>query len=304
MIINHNNRASLLIKRGQSRKTLSLKFGVFFKRPLSPQQVWQALPQKFPFSPSWIYSVDGKWLKRKGVILIHRNETDKQVLWWSWVKSESYGAVLSDLISLSSLLPNTPTGAVSDWKGAITSGTKGVFGPIPHQRCLAHVVRDVKRYLAKKSPMQATQELRKIGLDIINVKTQTDKERWITWLNVWGMIHGYLLTEKSYQDQELQIQTVKPRKRKWWYTHKDLRAGYRLLSKNQASLFTHLDHKLIPTTNNGLEAINGDIKTKLANHRGMSHIQQFAFVSWYLTFSKVETNSDLKKLWDYWKVGE
>ena len=281
-----------------------MKFGVFFKKPLSPRQVWQALPGRFPFSSSWIYSVDGKWLKRKGVILIHRNETDKQVLWWSWVKSESYAAILSDLVSLSSLLPNTPIGAVSDWKGAITSGTRGVFGPISHQRCLAHVIRDVKKHLAKKSPMEATQQLRRIGLDIIKVKTQEDKEVWITWLNIWEMIYGYLLTEKSYQEQELQIQTDKPRRRKWWYTHKDLRAGYRLLSKDQTSLFIHLEHKLIPTTNNGLEAINGDIKTKLANHRGMSHLRQFAFVSWYLTFGKVETKSDLKKLWDYWKRGE
>jgi hypothetical protein len=255
--------------------------------------VWKVLPPSF--SSSWVYSVDGKWLRRQGVILIHRNVTNKEILWWSWVKSESYAAILGDLISLAPFLPNKPVGSVSDWKGSIRNGVSQVFGLIPHQRCLAHISRDIKRSLAKRSPLEATQELRKIGLAITTIKTKEEKRDWQMWLSVWEMIYGDFLREKThYQDPATG-------KQRWWYTHKQLRSGYRVLTHDQEPLFTHLNHPLIPTTNNGLEAINGDIKTKLANHRGMQHPQQYSFVSWHLTFSKVKTSDDLKKLWGMWR---
>jgi hypothetical protein len=143
----------------------------------------------------------------------------------------------------------------------------------------------------------ATQELRRIGLSLTSIKTVRQKEDWILWLSVWEMLYGAVLTEKSYQEEGIG-------RRRWWYTHKNIRAGFRLLTHDQNALFIHLTHSPIPTTNNGLEAINGDIKTKLANHRGMTHAQQCQFISWYLTFKKVQTDRDLKRLWDTWRVGQ
>lgn len=291
-VSNRQNRSRLIEVRHQSRKTISKRFQIFFKKPLTSGQVWKVIPP--PFSSAWVYSVDGKWLRRQGVILIHRNVTNKEILWWSWVSSESYAAILGDLISLTPFFPNKPAGVVSDWKGSIRNGVSQVFGITPHQRCLAHVNRDIKRSLAKRSPLEATQELRRIGLAITNIKTKQEKKDWQLWLSAWEMAYGDFLREKTYyHDPET-------RKQRWWYTHKQLRSGYRILTHDQESLFTHLSHPLIPTTNNGLEAINGDIKTKLANHRGMQYPQQYSFVSWYLTFSKVKTGDDLKKLWDLW----
>lgn len=292
-ITGQQNRSHLIEVRQRSRKTISKRFQIFFKRPLTPKQVWQTLPPSF--SSSWVYSIDGKWLRRQGVVLIHRNVTNKEILWWSWVTSESYAAVLNDLVLLAPLLPNKPAGVVSDWKGAIRNGVTQVFGYIPHQRCLAHVNRDVKWSLAKKSPLEATQELRRIGLAITAIKTVEEKHDWQLWLSVWEMIYGEFLKERTYyHDPETG-------KRRWWYTHKKLRSGYRVLTHDQEPLFTHLHHPIVPSTNNGLEAINSDITTKLANHRGMQYPQQYTFVSWYLTFSKVKTRSDLKKLWGCWR---
>jgi hypothetical protein len=257
--------------------------------------VWKIFPPKL--SPSWVYSIDGKWLRRNGVILIHRNATDHEVLWWSWWKSESYLALETDLTLLTSLLSEDqyPVGAVSDWKGCIRAAVATHLGDIPHQRCISHVTRDVRRLLPKHSPIEATQLLRHIGLDIIRVKTIADKQAWITWLNCWLTFYGDVLSEKSYREEGILT------KRRWWYTHKNIRAAYRLLTTNQDHLFVYLDHSKIPTTNNGLEGLNSNLKTKLANHRGMKHPQQYAFVSWYLTLQKVKSVVDLKKLWAVWR---
>jgi hypothetical protein len=257
--------------------------------------VWQVFPPTF--SQNWAYSVDGKWLRRKGVVLIHRNVTDKEVLWWSLTQSESYASMHQDLVALARFLPNKPAGAVSDWKGSIRSSVALVFGNPPHQRCLAHVTRDVKKALAKRSPLQATRELRTIGLAITRVSDIEQKQDWQLRLRVWEMIYQELLTEKSYLTND-------NGKRRWWYTHKQLRSGYRILAHDQEALFAHLTHPIVPSTNNGLEAINGNIKNKLATHRGMQHLQQYAFISWLLTFSKIKQAVDLRKLWDCWRTDE
>ena len=84
----------------------------------------------------------GKWLRKQGVVIIHRDVTNGENLYWSFWKSESYLAFSTDIEKLSNLLEdNLPTGAISDWKRAIVSAVTMYFGDIPHQRCLIHVVR-------------------------------------------------------------------------------------------------------------------------------------------------------------------
>lgn len=256
--------------------------------------MWEVFPPKF--SSEWVYSVDGKWFRRQGVMLIHRNATDHEVLWWSFAPSESYQALGADLEKIAVLCRNTPPlGAVSDWKGSITGSVALFFGAIPHQRCLAHVVRDMKRLLPKYSPLMGTQELRKIGKDSVHVKTYAHHAMWITWLACWNVFYGDLLTEKTVQEKR------EGHKRRWWYTHTNIRAAYRILTKDQNNLFVHLDHPQIPPTNNGLEGLNSNIKGKLMDHRGMKVTQQVAFICWYLIFQKVHTPADLRTLWVYWK---
>lgn len=50
------------------------------------------------------------------------------------------------------------------------------FGPIPHQRCLAHIDRAAKRLLPLHSPFEATQALRRIASLLMLVETPTDPQ--------------------------------------------------------------------------------------------------------------------------------
>lgn len=242
----------------------------------------------------WVYGCDGKWLGRVGVFFIHRNVTTKENLFWSFMASETYEAISTDIEQLAFLLgPHLPVGAVSDWKGAIVSAVASHFGTIPHQRCLSHVNRQAKRLLPLHSPFEATQRLRCIASLLMIVEKQGDPKVWQAYLDRWEEQYGGMLKEKTIAPKGIT--------RKWWYTHGNVRRAWRLLTHDQNPLFVFLTNSLIPKTNNALEGVNSNLKQKLGDHRGMSVQRQASFLSWYMAFTRVKTDKDLRKLWGYWK---
>lgn len=208
--------------------------------------------------------------------------------------NETYESINRDLNTVSRLLgSNVPVVAVSDWKGAIVSGIATHFGNIPHQRCLAHVERQAHRLLPKNSPFIATRVLRSIASDLFLIEGVHDPIVWKTTLLRWHKRYGEMLTEKTRSYGET--------KRKWWYTHTNVRRAWRLLTHESEPLFIFLTNHLVPKTNNALEGVNSNLKQKLGNHRGMSSARQAAFLSWYMTFTRVKTKEELTKLWVYQK---
>jgi len=281
---------------GWSRPTLSVRFGILLDHPPSAEDLWRVFPpQTITTEILWIYGCDGKWLGRVGVFFIHRNVTTKENLWWSFIPSETYEAIHRDLEHLTPLLgQHLPVGAVSDWKGSIVSAVASHFGPIPHQRCLAHVDRAAKRLLPLHSPVEATQALRRVAVLLMLVERPTDPHVWQTSLARWEHHYGSMLKEKTIAPMGLT--------RHWWYTHGNLRRAWRLLTHDQTPLFVFLTNPLIPKTNNALEGVNSNLKQKLGDHRGMSVQRQAAFLSWYLAFTRSKSDKDLKKLWVYQKT--
>jgi hypothetical protein len=296
LIVGKANRENLWEEKQVSRKTLSKKFKVFFDKFVLVGVLWRLLPPTLTTNQElWTLAIDGTWLHRNGVVMIYRDITHHQNIFWSYHASESYQALHDDLVVLVDLLgDNLPSGVVSDWKGAIVSGVATHFDHLPHQRCLIHVLREAKRWLPKRSPFTFTQELRNIALDLTKIETKKEVINWKARLIRWQVAYGHLLKEKTYSQTETGST--------WWYTHKDLRRGWRLLTENWYSFFVHLDHPLIPQDNNSIEGINSQAKRFLGNHRGMKTPQQVSFLFWYLIFTRTKTKQDLKKLWDDWKT--
>lgn len=297
MVLGLSSRRKLVQIEGITRVTLSVRFKIFFDHPIPPEKLWIVFPPRIALSKTdWVYGTDGKFLHRVGVFLIHRDVTNGENLYWSFRKSESYFAFDTDLKRLSGLIidssGNLPKGAISDWKGAIVASVNMHFGEVPHQRCLTHVTRIAKRLLPENSPFVATRSLRTIAQELIFVKFWQDEVDWLWSLKVWEKKYGNMLKEKTVG--------VKTRK-KWWYTHGNLRRGYRLLTYEQEPFFVHLNNPLVNHSNNSLEGVNSQLKQKLGEHRGMKTNQQVSFLSWYLTFKRIKNKPELKKLWDMWK---
>lgn len=247
-------------------------------------------------SDSWVYGTDGKHLHHNGVFLIHRDVTSRENLFWSFKPSESYLALETDIKILTELIDSSkgfPIGAISDWKGAIVAAVSCHFGPIPHQRCLTHVQNLAKRLLPENSPYLATRKLRAIASSLSRLETRLAMVDWMWELELWKQAYGSMLKEKTQGSLAI--------KKKWWYTHGNLRRGFRLLTRDQKPFFVYLDYPLIPKTNNSLEGVNSQAVQKLGDHRGMKIPQQVSFLNWHLTFGRVKNKEDLKKLWDLWK---
>jgi len=289
---------------GVSRKTISLRFKQFFTQPLSPEIVWEAKPPKLIAGDPWVLGIDGKWLKRAGVVMVYRDVTHKQNLYQSFWRSESHLALRTDIERLIKLLGgNLPSGVVSDWKVSIVAGVAMYFPGIPHQRCLAHVVRDAKRLLPKKSPFLSTRILRHIVLQLPHVTNKDQKRAWLALLIKWEKKFGHRLTEKTIKTEDNMVKSdgnLRKQKR-WWYTHSNLRSAWNLLTKDWYPFFIHLGHPDIPHSNNSLEGVNCQAKKRLLQHRGMKTHQQASFLFWYLIFTRTKTKQDIKKLWGVWK---
>lgn len=240
---------------------------------------------------SWVLGIDGKWLRRQGVIMIYRDVTNKINLYWSFHLSESYTAVEKDFEKVILIIKESlPSGVITDWKGAIVSAVNVYLTSIiPHQRCLSHVQRELLRLLPLRSPLSSTQKLRLIAKNIIGIRTHEEKYYWVTSVNYWILKYKNLLKEKT-----IGIGT----KKKWWYTHGNLRRAVKLLTFDEKHLFAYLDYPFIPNTNNSLEGSNSQIKTKLSNHRGMKTPQQVIYLFWLFTFRRVKNRRDLRRLWD------
>jgi transposase-like protein len=274
-----------------------VKFKVFFDNPLTCEDVWSILaPQVGDTVDPWVLSLDGTWLRRRGVVLIYRDVTHHENLFWAYAPSESYAVFQTSMEYFTRLLgKNAPTGVVSDWKGALVSAVSLYFPGVPHQRCLVHVVREAKRLLAKGSPFPFTLHLRDIAKQLIKINTLAEKRVWLSELIAWEKTYGHHLKERTFNPET---------DKRWWYTHGNLRRAWRLLTDDWQPFFVYLDHHLIPKSNNSIEGVNGQLKNKLQNHRGMKTPQQVSFLFWYLTFTRAKTKQDLKKLWDYWKKGQ
>ena len=278
-----------------SRRTLVRRFAPFFVRPLTPAEVWIVLP---PYCSRhrvrWMYGADGKWLHHDGVFLNHRDVTRRENLWWSYALSESYASWHQDLSVLGEHLGDFhPSGVVSDWKRGLIQAVTTTFGDIPHQRCLAHVAREAMTLLPKGSPFLATQRLRAGARVLRKIQTVEDMHEWKQTLTDWGYQWSAMLTEK----------TKAPRggTKQWWYTHGNLRRGWKLLTTDTDSFFVFLAVDGLPKTNNSLEGVNRNIKGKLGVHRGLITAFQVSLLSWVMIFSRVKKPEDLRKLWDAWR---
>lgn len=291
-VLNKLNKVALSEITFYSRSTIYRRFIPFFRYSPKSSDSLFLLDKYFKKKSSrkWVLGIDGKWLRRQGVIMIYRDVTEKINLYWSYRFSESYEAIEKDLKECSPIIKDyLPYGVITDWKGAIVSAINVFLPPMPHQRCLAHVNRSLMRFLPLKSPVLATQQLRRIAKEIIKIQNFKEKRLWKGKLYIWIKVYSHLLKEKT-----IGVRT----KKKWWYTHGNLRRAIKLLTFDEKHLFAYLSYKLLPKTNNAIEGSNSQIKTKLSNHRGMKAPQQAIFIFWLLTFRRVRNRQDLKRLWD------
>ena len=118
----------------------------------------------------------------------------------------------------------------------------------------------VRRYLTQEPDLDASREL----LDLVNMITKTDKESFIGAFNDWHEKYKEVLNERVH-DKRIKRHTPP-------YMRPRLRSAYLSLKRNMPLLWTFYDYPEtgLPNTNNGLEGLFSDLKSKVRVHSGLS----------------------------------
>ena len=157
-------------------------------------------------------------------------------------------------------------------RGIVCDGLRGLAQSLSQykvQYCQFHQVKTVVEYLTKNPQTEAGQELLKIAYLLCH----TDKESFEGMLEKWH----------TKWDRWLKQRSLDRKTGKKVYTHRRVRSAYFSMKRNMKWLWTYYDYPdtPIPNTNNILEAINTDLKSKLRVHNGMSKRYRKLFIDEY-----------------------
>lgn len=194
------------------------------------------------------------WGRRFGLMVI-KDALRNKVLWHKYVYNETIGQYIEGISWLES----------QGFKiyGAVIDGMRGLaqaLYPIPVQMCQFHQILITRRYLTLEPDLDASREL----LSLVKSITQMDKESFISAFNDWHDKYKDVLNERIH-DKRIKRHTPS-------FMRPKLRSAYLSLKRNMPLLWTFYDRPEtgLPNTNNGIEGLFSDIKSKLRAHRGIS----------------------------------
>lgn len=194
------------------------------------------------------------WGRNFGLMVI-KDALRNKVLWHKYVNSETIAQYMEGISWLKS----------QGFKiyGAVIDGMRGLaqaLHPIRVQMCQFHQILITRRYLTQDPDLDASIEL----LDLVKSITRMDKVSFVGAFNEWYEKYKDVLNERV-QDKRIKRYTPP-------YMRPKLRSAYLSLKRNMPLLWTFYDYPEtgLPNTNNAIEGLFSDIKSKLRAHRGIS----------------------------------
>lgn len=194
------------------------------------------------------------WGRNFGLMVI-KDVLRNEFLWHKYVRNETIAQYVEGISWLEQ----------NGFKiyGAVIDGMRGLaqaLYPIPVQMCQFHQILITRRYLTQESDLDASCEL----LELVKNITKMDKEGFVGAFNEWQEKFKDVLNERV-QDKRIKRYTPP-------YMRPRLRSAYLSLKRNMSLLWTFYDHPEtgLPNTNNALEGVFSDLKSKVRAHRGIS----------------------------------
>lgn len=194
------------------------------------------------------------WGRNFGLMVI-KDALRNKILWHKYVRNETISQYMEGISWLKS----------NGFRiyGAVIDGMRGLaqaLYPIPVQMCQFHQILITRRYLTLEPELEASIEL----LSIVKNITKMDKESFVGAFNDWSEKYQNVINERI-RDKRIKRHTPP-------YMRPKLRSAYLSLRRNMNLLWTFYDHPEtgLPNTNNALEGVFSDIKSKVRAHRGIS----------------------------------
>ena len=212
-----------------------------------------------------VVNMDTTYWGRHFGLLVIKDTFRNKILWYKFVRHETIADYVEGIEWLES------SGFAIH--GIICDGMRGLFHALsryPVQMYQFHQMMTVRRYLTNSPELPASQEL----LCVARAMSHVDRETFADELELWhGRWEGFM-----------RERTVGKDGKRTTYTHRRLRSAYLSLKRNIPWLWTYQDYPNlhIPNTNNAIEGVFTDIKTKLRVHAGITKDRRIALIQEYI----------------------
>lgn len=238
----------------QTLEQLSIKYKVSI-RTIQRDLLGMRFVQKISKHKDVTIQMDTTYWGRNFGLMVIKDALRNKILWHKYVRNESIRDYMEGVDWLKS----------RGFKiyGAVIDGIRGLSNalyPIPTQMCQFHQILITRRYLTQDPDVVASKELLNLVKDI----TRMDKESFIGAFDEWYERNKDVLNERV-SDKRIKRKTPP-------YMRPRLRSAYLSLKRNMPWLWTFYDNPEtgLPNTNNALEGVFSDIKSKIRVHRGIS----------------------------------
>lgn len=236
------------------------------------QPLWDYPPRPRPTESVRVLVLDATSIAKRKCMMLIAGDNDRlqPVSWFSVAREshESWSVFLSTLARTMTM----PRVVVCDGQRGLLKAIHEVWPHTHIQRCLVHVIRQSCAWLTQHPKTKAGQELLVLVRHLSSIRTKRQKRRWIRSFKYWQRKHHNFLKERTHGFH-----------RRWWYTHRKLRATRSLLHNAIPDLFRFVTDTTIPRTSNHVEGgLNARLKELFRCHRGFSVTKKLALASWYL----------------------
>ncbi len=248
---------------GTHRSTLSRKFSELssVSRPTQLRQLTQ--------NP--VLVLDGTTISKNILLILAYDTLSNQPIAWSFVSHENFEVWHKLLLHIHQRF--IPCALISDGQKGLRKAVKTTFPGIPHQRCIAHIIRLSLAWLTRNPQTNAGKDLRILARELAQVKTGPAAKIWRDSFIEWDVRYEEFLKERS----------INPATERKWYTHRKLRAVRSLIANALPNLFWFTTDSSIPNTTNAVEGgINAPLAELLHRHRGITEQQKKALVRRFL----------------------
>ena len=255
------------IEGKQTREQLARKYGVSSKT-IGRDLEGMRYVRKVSKDKQVVIQMDTTYWGRGFGLMAIKDALRKKILWRKYVTHETISDYMEGVQWL--------TSQGFRIYGVVIDGMRGLaqaLRPYPVQLCQFHQILTVRHYLTQEPELDASREL----LELVSRITRMDKESFLTAFEGWYDKHKDIVNERVH-DRRIKRKTPP-------YMRPRLRSAYLSVKRNMPLLWTFQDHPNIglPNTNNELEGIFSDIKTKLRVHSGISREHRKKLIDEYLT---------------------
>lgn len=249
-------------KIGITRRALTKRFSNIKKLPRIPLKKLES---------EIILVLDGTFISKDRILLIAYDLISRQPLAWAFTNRECFSSWFKLLSSIKT--KHQVTALVSDGQKGLIKAIQMLFPRVPHQRCIAHIVRRSLAWLTRNPKTEAGLELRQLILKLKNVRSKELVLIWKQYFELWNEKYSEFLKEKS----------INPLTQKSWFTHRRVRAIRSLIKNSLGSMFWYVANPNIPNTTNVVEGgLNSQLSELLRRHRGITRKQKEALATCFL----------------------